>query len=566
MKYLTLAALFAAASAFAGAPADTVRVADYGAAPYTYNNCTEAVQRAINACADHTGNVVLKFEPGRYDIWPEGAVRREYFITNTSSEQECPSKVKTIGLLFDSLKNVTIAGEGTVLMMHGKLTPIAFDNCENITMQGVTIDFERPGGSELTYTAVNPGNVTVSVHPDSRYEIVNNRLQLVGEGWRSNFVHCIKYAPATDRFTYSGDWRALEKCDVTELSKNVLSFSTPADFAPEVGTTLTLRDIIRDQVGMFIFQSKNVTLSNVNVRYMHGLGIVSQYSHNINMHRVNCSPRPGRLLASSADFMHFSGCSGHIKIDSCTYIGAQDDGINVHGTNLRGVSRIDDRTLELRFMHAQSYGYQAFWQGDTVAFVQAATMQRKSTAVVTDVERLTDRTVRLSFDRAVPADFEIGHDCVENITRTPSLEVRNCYFNRTDTRGILCTTPRKVVIADNVFENLGMSAILIEADAEGWFESGPVTDVTITGNKFTGCGYNGGPKGATIAINPSNKIIDKKKPVHSGIRIVGNTFNTDGRPVLYAKSTKGLTFTGNTVTNASAQPYILDGCTSVTIK
>ena len=37
-----------------------------------------------------------------------------------------------------------------------------------------------------------------------------------------------------------------------------------------------------------------------------------------------------------------------------------------------------------------------------------------------------------------------------------------------------------------------MSAILIEGDAEGWFESGPVSDVLIEGNIFVDCAYNGG--------------------------------------------------------------------------
>jgi hypothetical protein len=566
MKYLSILAATIAATTYAGEVADSIHVSNYGAVPYSYNNAVQAVQQAINACHDHTGNVVLKFAPGRYDIWPEGATRREYFISNTSSEDECKSKVKTIGLLFDGLKNVTIDGDGAVLMMHGKITPIAFDNCENITLSGITVDFERPGGSELTYTDVQPGSVTVQAHRDTRYDIVNKRLQLIGEGWRSNLVHCIKYIPNSDRFVYSNDWQTLAKSDVTELSNGTLRFATPTDFTPEVGTTLTLRDIIRDQVGMFIYESKNVTLSHVNVKYMHGLGIVSQYSHNVSMHNVSCTPREGRLLTSSADFMHFSGCSGVIDIDSCTYIGAQDDAINVHGTNLRGVAKIDNNTLRLRFMHPQSYGYDAFWVGDTIAFVQAATMLRRENAVVTNVARISDREISVSFNKNIPADFEINHDCVENITRTPAVNIRNCFFNRINTRGILVTTPRKVLIENNNFLNVGMSAILIEADAEGWYESGPVKDVTITGNKFVGCGYNGGPQKATIAINPSNKIADKKKPVHSGITITNNHFDTDQRPVLYAKSTRGITFTNNTLTNVPNNAIILDACSNVKVK
>ena len=78
---------------------DTIRVSNFGAHPYTYENCVTCLQEAISECK-RSGARVLSFEKGRYDIWPEGAIRRKYFISNTSTEQECPSKVKTIGLLF----------------------------------------------------------------------------------------------------------------------------------------------------------------------------------------------------------------------------------------------------------------------------------------------------------------------------------------------------------------------------------------------------------------------------------------------------------------------------------
>ena len=76
------------------------------------------------------------------------------------------------------------------------------------------------------------------------------------------------------------------------------------------------------------------------------------------MDKVKCMPREGsgRLLAASADMMHFSGCSGKVKIIGCYFAGAQDDPINEHGTKLRAVEKINTRTMNLRFMHRQSYG------------------------------------------------------------------------------------------------------------------------------------------------------------------------------------------------------------------
>ena len=72
---------------------DTVYVSEFGVHPYTYENCVAQIQSAINACKSK-GTHVLVFPKGRYDIWPENAIRKEYFISNTSTERECPSKIK----------------------------------------------------------------------------------------------------------------------------------------------------------------------------------------------------------------------------------------------------------------------------------------------------------------------------------------------------------------------------------------------------------------------------------------------------------------------------------------
>ena len=184
---------------------------------------------------------------------------------------------------------------------------------------------------------------------------------------------------------------------------------------------------------------------------------------------------------------------------------------------------------------------------------------------------ITQRNFPTDLDRPVPQDLEINHDCVENMTCTPEVEIRGNYFTRTSTRGTLMTTPRKVVIADNTYYKTGMSTILIEGDAEGWYESGPVNDVLIENNSFIECAFNGGPAGAVIALNPSNRIVDANRPVHRNVRIIGNRFRTFGNPLLFAKSTQGLTFRDNTVTyspEVKNQPklFLLNGCKDVCIE
>ena len=52
-----------------------------------------------------------------------------------------------------------------------------------------------------------------------------------------------------------------------------------------------------------------------------------------------------------------------------------DDAINVHGTYLKIVKRLDDHTVVGRYMHPQAYGF--YWgdKGDKVQFVRSNTME-----------------------------------------------------------------------------------------------------------------------------------------------------------------------------------------------
>ena len=100
----------------------------------------------------------------------------------------------------------------------------------------------------------------VAFHRDSRYVINNGRIYLIGEGWKTNKPHCIEYNPKSERFFYSAAWGTLSKSEAVEIKPGVVRFKTPANFKPIVGDVLTIRDIIRDQVGYLIYESNGVTL------------------------------------------------------------------------------------------------------------------------------------------------------------------------------------------------------------------------------------------------------------------------------------------------------------------
>jgi hypothetical protein len=559
--------------------AQVVDVSAYGVQPNTFADATEGVKQAIAACKNKQATRLV-FPQGRYDFYPEKAEKREYFISNTSSEKECPSKIKNIGLLFEEVNNLRIEGNGSLFVFHGKTVMWAFDRCENIQLTDVTLDYVRPTISELTFLEVQPDYVIAAVHPDSKYAIIQDKLQFYGDNWKMYSSFSILTDTLDGAELYSS-FDPLWHSKATELALNKLRFD--GDFRHinyKAGKNLTVRDPYRDHVGAFINRSKNVSLTNVTLHFMHGLGIVSQFSENLNYTGVRIIPWRGRTIASFADGMHFSGCRGYIKVDSCRFKGLHDDPMNVHGTYLKITEIHSDNRLTLRFMHDQTYGFPAFFEGDTVAFIHSGSLQKRGMATVRKATLVSKTDMQIELSAPLPPNTGIG-DCLENLTWTPSLEVRNSLFEMTNTRGLLITTPRKVVVSGNRFYRTGMYAIQIAGDAGSWYESGAVQDVLIQNNLFEECGYNHGDEDSySIAVNPEDHELNKGQYVHRNIRITGNTFKTIDGLVLKAKSADGLLFENNIIEpsswippqyrpdaiKSSAEPFKIEHCKNVRIK
>lgn len=82
-----------------------------------------------------------------------------------------------------------------------------------------------------------------------------------------------------------------------------------------------------------------------------------------------------------------------------------------------------------------------------------------------------------------------------------------------------------------------MAAILVADDASGWYESGPVFNLTIRGNTFIECAV------PNIMIKPEIKRFDK--PVHRGIRIENNKFYNDSTNLISIQGAKDVIIKNN---------------------
>jgi pectate lyase len=528
---------------------DTIFVTAFGLKPDTRENAVPYVQKVLEACKGKA-NPVIVFSKGRYDFWPQHCIEREYFESNTTDVNP-----KRLAILIEQMEGLTFDGSGSDFVFHDRMQPFTIDNSQNITIKNISIDWDIPLTAQAVVLQVNEQYIDLQINSESPYIIENGRLVFVGEAWKSawGLGGTMEFdkdsrivAPQTGD---NGCLRSKERnYRAEELETGKVRIHSSFTRTPAVGNLLVLRHSERDHAGTFILDSKNVQIENLNMYHNGGLGILSQFSENISFTNVNCIPneKKGRILAGHDDGLHYSNCKGDVVVKNCTFHGLMDDPINVHGTSVRVIERVDDHTLRCKFMHSQSLGLDWARSGELVGFIESKNMQTLKTGNVKSFKKIDNELFDLSFEQAVPNEITSEYS-LENLTWTCNVLITDSYFKSCRARGILVSTPGKVVIERNIFESSG-TAILIAGDANQWYETGAVKDVLITKNIFRAPCLTSMYQfcEGIISIYPEIPQKTAKTPAfHHNIIITNNEFHLFDYPILYALSVENIEFSNN---------------------
>jgi len=477
--------------------------------------------------------VRVHFASGRYDFIPDNIHSKKYNISNTN---DSPDSSKVVGILLEHSKNIEISGADAEIVCRGKMIEVCIDSCENISIADLHFDYNRPTVSEFKVIAAGDDYADIQIHKDSKYKIEDGKIIWTGEGWSYDTGLAQELDLQTNEVQRMRD--PLVGMKLEEIQPFLVR--AHGTHKMKTGRIYQLRDTFRDYAAVFTRGSKNIIWKNVKFHFMHGMGIVCQFSENLTFDSVAISPdsTSGRTTAAWADCMHFSGCKGKLQVKNCIFSGSHDDAINVHGTYLRVVEKISDKQVKVRFMHKQTYGFMAFYPNDEIEFVNHKSYRSYGKNKVKDAILLNPKEILLTFEKSSPSELNL-EDVIENVTWTPEVEIRGCTVSRIPTNGFLLSTRRKILVEENEFLSTHMNAILMAIDANNWFESGYVHDITIRNNKFIRCGE------PVIRIEPWNSV--ENNAVYENIRIKNNDFVLRNELIVKAKSTKNLVIAGNTV-------------------
>lgn len=573
MKLLSVLSLSLVLSCTTLSAQKVYEISAFGLKANSSKNASPVLQKAlakIKAEYKEGEKVILRFPEGRYEFHEKGAAVREYYISN--HDQTNPKKV---GIALEDMKNLTLDGQGSEFVFHGRMLPVSLLRPENCLLKNFSIDFENPHIAQVKIVENDPQDgIVFEPAPWVDYRIAKDSIfEAYGEGWTMRHSWGIAFDGDTKHLVYNTSDIGCPTKGASEVAPRRIHAPGWKDARLVPGTVVAMRGWGRPTPGIFLSHDVNTTIENVKVHYAEGMGLLAQLCENITLEKFGVCLKGDadpRYFTTQADATHFSGCKG--KIVSCNglYEGMMDDAINVHGTYLKVVKRVDDRTLVGRYMHGQSWGFEWGCPGDEVQFIRSNTMelvgkQNKIISIRPYDKEQTEGAREFLITFQEPVDQVINEQSgfgIENLTWTPEVLFSGNVIRNNRARGSLFSTPRKTIVENNLFDHTSGAAILLCGDCNGWFETGACRHVIIRKNRFVNALTNLFQfTNAVISIYPEIPDLKGQQQYfhggpEGGIVIEDNEFETFDAPILYAKSVDGLVFRNNTIKlNTEYKPF-----------
>lgn len=521
---------------------------DY-ALPGDLKDCGYALTKALEDCR-RSGAESLQIDPGVYHVYPDHLEQRTLCVTNNSHG------LKRVAFSLQNMKDFVLDAQGAEFIFHGEILPVCVERCSNVTVKGLTIDYAHPLFGQGTVIQATESTLDLAIDTSIfPYVIKHRKLRFETPDWKSGHVHnFLEIDPVAKAPAYrAGDCWCDDSLDAEELEPGLVRFYWHFRRPFTVGNVVALAVEQRKCPGIFIMNSKNVCVEDTTVHQAWGMALVAQHTENIHLNRYAVCTREGSpyYVSAIADATHFVHCSGEVIIENCVLERQMDDPVNCHGIYTTIDKKVAEKTLLLRLNHPEQLGVDIYEPGDEIALLHRDTLNNLSTQHVKTCRILNVSCIEVTFEEELPDAVAEG-DVVYNPSRMNTLIIRNCRMGANRARGPLVSTPKKAVLENNEFYTGGPGILIAGGDASYWFESGPVSDVTIRGNTFRNCLV--GPWGpAAILI-----LMESKKKTegyfHRNIDIRENVFYAFDPAVVYAQSVDGLSFCDNRIEQTDLYP------------
>ena len=356
-----------------------VNASEFGMVPGVRKDQGPALRAAVSALRRQGGGV-LNIPRGIYHFYPEGALNMSFHISNHDQPLIHPVCVPLA-----DLRNVRVEGNGSLFLFHGKVVPLLVMDSENVSINRLSVDYERSWCTEARVVKTDDRFTEVEIDKKAYpYEIRNNRFVFQGKGWEEGMGSCMAFEKGTGHIianTSDIGWNG----HVEPLGGSRLRLSWDLrQKGIKPGDTLVLRNYNRPHPGCVVYRARKTSRNDVSLHQSSGMALLVQRSEDFHMKGGGVMVRKGtgRVHTAGADATHFSNTRGGIVVEKALFEGMMDDAINVHSTCLGVMEVVDSHTLKCKYMHRQAVGFEVFLPGEKIRFINGPTLEPGGTATV----------------------------------------------------------------------------------------------------------------------------------------------------------------------------------------
>lgn len=409
-------------------------------------------------------------------------------------------------MLFD-ISDITIDGSGANFWFTPQLG-IAFDKCENVTLRGITIDYDPYPFMQARVKNVNYRNKYVDVEFDPDYPTPPEGDLLTGLDVR--FFH------SSGRWLHVM-WDVVKACQPVGNNTYRIFFQIERLFnTSDYQEMLSPGDwlvIMRRTSNAMLFSGCNgITIEDITVYAAPNMVIQETTGKGGNVYRnIRVVRRPGtnRLLVSGRDVFHSYLMEKGPIVENNEFTYAGDDLIAVHGFFSVVLEQLSPTEIVLVTPFERD-----FKVGSTLRFYSYATTEPLGEAEVYELSHVHDvemrnraenlpqsvkndgfygmrpitssrQILRVKLSQPVKLDELSVAECTELVGA--GAIIRNNYLHDSQSRGIYVRS-RDVVIENNTLERLTSSGIVLQADSY-WLEGPFSSNISITGNTLVDIGW-----------------------------------------------------------------------------
>lgn len=527
--------LFSAApagSAFYRIQAEIAAIPPAPAPPENLRALPDLISRAL---ADGQREIVIP--PGRYRVAPQ-------------SRQH---------LLLRGVRDAVLVAEGVEMICTETTRAITIEDCENLTIRGLTIDYDPLPYTQGRITSISEDTARLEVEILAGYE---DPLPTTGS------VEI--FDPSTDslrgRMTYHS-----AQCEPAGPGRAVLTKSRaePQYATERLGDIAVIR-VSRAPGGsiphaVFATRSKGLVFEKVTLHASNSFGFLendceaSRYLHCRVERRhpaADFHPRGHQRLRSlNADAFHSKNARVGPLYDGCTAFHMGDDAIAING-DFHFVTRVEGSVLRVLAKSSMSIQH-----GDEVQFFTADGRRpenRRAIAVAADgpitaEERAMLLTQNLNSDLRTgnlnsafvvtldaPAPAEPGTLLCNAKAIGNGFTIRNCRLGRNRSRGIIVKAGYGEITGNHI-EGASMTGILVSPEY-WWMEGGMADNLVIADNLVTG----GSGMGIAVVSDGAEGTLSPAG-VFRRITVRNNRVEGGASPGLLLTSIRGLTDEANSV-------------------